>query len=503
MIDALETYLHSVARTSDHHTAVVRAVESLASRPWEVVRVGGILARCRVEAAPRDLGLTRSLAVVAPDARRTVAVVDEGQPYPVPIYPDRRRRGVFDPPVELARRLVQSALSHVDGPVTTALDLACGTGAFLLAAVEAGVAEVYGTDLDPLALDVARVAVPSARLLREDPLKHGPPVDLVIGAPPFVAPDQIDARLRWELQRRYPWLGGRFDLVIPHAAAAVERTRPGGVTALVLPRPVLVKPYAARVRRRWVERHRICELVGPIQEANTDVEAMGLVLGVGQTGEGLPVFGLSPLELLRSRNVPLNPDLMPGDIDRVRSVRARSVPLGSIATVCSGLVVEGPGGGGQRRLVFDQPGEGRVPLADADQFFTGRREWLDYTKPQLLHKCLSPGVFEGEKIVVQRARGAGMIRSGLDTEGVYVDHTCTVVRSDELTPERILELVRSPLLDAITRVEHGDRFDLYPRDVSRFPVPRAWLDDASISLADAWGLAPEAVRRLEAIARSS
>lgn len=503
MIDALETYLHSVARNSDHHMAVVRASESLASRPWEVVRVGGALARCRMGIATADLGLTRKLEAVGPDSPRTVALVEEGQPYPVRMFPDRRRRGVFDPPVELARRLVQSALSHVDGPVSTALDLACGTGAFLLAAEEAGVPEIYGTDLDPLALEVARIAVPTARLLREDPLKHGPPVDLVIGAPPFVAPDHIDARLRWELQRRYPWLGGRFDLVIPHAAAAVERTRQGGVTALILPRPVLVKPYAERVRRRWVERHRICELVGPIREPDTDVEAMGLVLGVGQTGEGLPVFGLSPIELLRSRTVPLNPDLMPGDIDRVLSIRARSVPLRAVATVCAGLVVQGPGGGGREQLVFDEPGEGRVPMADADQFFSGRRSWLDYRKPHTLHKALSAEAFEGEKVVLQRARGAGTIRSGLDADGIYVDHSCTLIRSTALRPERILELVRSPLLDAITRVEHGDRFDLYARDVAQFPVPRAWLDDEEISLAAAWGLNEAEVRRLEAIARSS
>lgn len=501
MIHALEAYLQCVARTGDHAAGVVRAAERLAPYPWDVVRHAGELVHCRMAIADADLGLTRRLERVGVDSPHTVVAVERGQPYPQPTHPGRRRRSVAAPPVELARRLVQAGIAHVEGPLSTSLDLACGTGAFLLAAVEAGIPEVYGTDLDPLALAVAAIAVPSARLLQEDPLKHGPPVDLVVGAPPFVAPDRIDARLRWELQRRYPWLGGRFDLVIPHAAASVERTRQGGATALVLPRNVLVRPYAARIRRRWVERHRVAALSGPVVTAGTETEAMLLVLGVGQTGDALPVYGLDPTELLRSRTVPLNPDLKPGDIDRVLAVRDRSVPLRAVASVSSGLVVEGPEGGGAEQVVFDTPAEGRVPMANAHQFFVGERSWLEY-HPGKLHKPLRPEVFTRPKVVVQRARGPGGIRAGLDFDGVYLDHTATLVASEVLPPERLLDWVRSPLVDAVTRVEHGDRFDLFARDLAEFPVPRAWLDDPTIPLATAWALDDPAVRRLETLART-
>lgn len=499
MTEPLEIYLDQLARTGDHATAVIRTAESLASEPWSVIQVAGLLARCRPVVADREIGLTRTLEVTGASGERAVVVVEAGQRYPALTHAARRGRAVADPPVHLARRVVRSAMAAVEGPLLTALDLACGSGAFLLAAVEAGIPEVYGTDLDPLALEVAAIAVPEARLLQEDPLKHGPWVDLVVGASPFFVPDRIDARYRWELQRRYPWLGGRFDVVTPHAAAAVERTRPGGAAGLLIPTSVLVKPHAAPVRRRWLERHRFVELAGPHPVPGGD-QAMVVVLGVDQEPGPLPVFGLAPSELLGLDSAPLDPDLMPGDIELVRRIRARSVPLGSVATVDSGIVLQGPEGGSRERIVFEEPGAERVPLADAHQFFTGQSSWLDY-EPTRMHKSKPREAFETPKVVIQRLRGMAPIRAGLDFDGIFLDHTCTFVLPRELPVGRILELVRSPWLDAVTRVEHGDRFDLYPREVERFPVPRALLETPDLSLKAAWDLTDGECRRLEALAR--
>lgn len=498
MRDALETYLDQLARTGDASRAVVRVAESLADWPWRVVEAAGFFATCEVHTADRDLGLTRNLETASPSAEGVVAVVAEGQPYPVVMHAGRRARSVANPPVHVARQVVQSAVATVDGPVMTALDLACGAGAFLLAAVEAGIPEVYGTDTDPLMLEVASIAVPTARLLQEEPLKHGPWVDVVVGASPFVPPERVDARYRWELRQRFPWLKARFDLVAPHAAAAVERTRPGGAVGLVVPASFLVRPHAARVRRRWLERHRFVELAGP-QPLPGGAEAVSIVVGVEQAPAPLPVFGLGPEELLDLDQVPIDADLMPGDIELVRRMRARSVPLGSVARVDSGIVLSGPEGGGAR-VVYEEPGEERVPFADAHQFFTGQSSWLEY-QPSKMHKCKPRSLFEEQKIVVQRLRGIAPIRAGLDFDGVYLDHTCTVVRPRTLPLGRVLELIRSPWLDAMTRVEHGARFDLYPREVARFPVPRALLENPEMSLKDAWGLSDHACRRLEALAR--
>ncbi|NCG21791.1 MAG: hypothetical protein GWP91_22470 [Rhodobacterales bacterium] len=120
-----------------------------------------------------------------------------------------------------------------------------------------------------------------------------------------------------------------------------------------------------------------------------------------------------------------------------------------------------------------------------------------------MHRAKTPELFENPKVVIQRLRGRGTVRAALDLDGVYVGHTCTVVQLLEphgnVTLDKILELVRSPIVDAITRIERGQRLDLYPRDVGAFPVPVAWVRGEEISPEEAWGLTGEELVRLASV----
>jgi SAM-dependent methyltransferase len=497
--EALESYLRAAAQGADHLGAVRAAAERMAKNPWDVVHTAGQLARAQRRVAKRDLGLTTHLTVVEPDARTAVVRIGKGQPYPELDGDGRRGRGAFDTPMDLARRVVRAAMRVAEGPVRTGLDPACGTGAFLLAMTEAGLPEVYGTDLDEVALEVARIAVPKARLSCEDALRHGPHVDLVCGNPPFVPPERQDKKLRAELRHRFPWLRGRFDLVVPFAATAVDRVRPGGAAGLVLPFPALVQPYGSVLRRRWVGRHRVGTLVGPMPFPGAAVEIGVIVLQADRGPAELP-SGVPPEELLRLETVPLDPTLVPGDVDLVDQVRARSVPLGSLAWIDTGLVAHGPLGG-KSALIHDAPGVGRVPYADAREFFSGQRRWLEY-RPEAMHRAKSPALFEGPKLVIQRLRGRGPVRVAVDRSGTYVGHTCTVVvpRDRRVDLDKLCALLGSPLVDGLVRIERGQRLDLYPRDVAGIPIPVAWLEDPSMPVDLAYGLRPDQVQRLFAVA---
>ncbi len=497
MQEALDAYLDAVVRGGDHVSATRRAAEAVTGQgPWAVVQMAGRLARSRLIVAQEDLGLTAALKVVAPTARSAIVRVDRGQLFPAYDAAGRAGRGAFDTPVDMARRVVRAALRSVEGELVTGLDTACGTGAFLLAMTEAGVPEVYGTDLDEAALEVARVAVPGARVLQDDALRHGPIVDLLCGNPPYVPPELQDRELRLELRRRFPWLHGRFDLVVPFAAVAMDRVRPGGAAGFVLPFPAMVQPYGATLRRRWVERHRIVELNGPMSFPGVAVDVALVVLQACRGPHALP-SGVAPEELLWLDTVPLDPALLPGDVDLVESVRARCGRLGELATVDTGLVAHGPGGG-KAVLVHDEPGEGRRPYADAKEFFAGERKWIDYV-PKRMHRPKSPDLFEPPKLVVQRIRGRQPIKAAVDRSGVYVGHTCTVVvpTDPRLDLDALQALVCNPLVDGFLRIERGQRLDLYPRDVASIPVSQAWLEDPSRPLGECWGLAPEQVARLE------
>ena len=494
---ALGAYLKRVAADEEHHAAAVAAAQAVRRRPWDVVRFAGLLARCELRVADADFGLSAALRKVPLDSRAAVARIAEGQPYPHLRNNGRRSRGAYDTPIDMARRVVKTALRSVDGPLRTGLDLACGPGSFLLAMTEAGIPEVFGTDIDATALAVAQVAVPKARLLQEDALKHGPPVDVVCGNPPFVPPERQDKDLRVELRRRFPWLRGRFDLVVPFAAVAAERVREGGALGLVLPAAAMVQPYGAVLRRRWLQRHAVSELVGPMPFPGASVDVMLLVMTIGAGPAPLPPHGVPADEVLSLANVPLDPALLPGDVALLRALRGRSVELGTLCYIDTGLVAHGPHGG-KEGLLEDEPGDGRVPYAAARDFFAGRRRWLDY-QPDRMHRAKTPALFEEPKLVVQRLRGKAPVKAAIDREGVYVGHTCTVVKPTDprLSLEAVLELVTSPLVDALTRIERGSRLDLYPKDVAAMPLPLAWLEPGERRpLGEAWGLDDEEQERL-------
>ena len=148
-------------------------------------------------------------------------------------------------------------------------------------------------------------------------------------------------------------------------------------------------------------------------------------------------------------------------------------------------------------MISDIPHPGRVPYADARDMTAGRIRWLDY-QPDLMHRPKSPELFSAPKLVVQRLRGRGPIRSWVDRQGLFVGHTLTVVRPEPGAPalEALQQLICSPLTDGMLRIERGQRLDLYPRDVRSIPIPTAWLRDSSIPLEQAWDLDPHAVTRL-------
>ncbi len=498
---ALNAYLERLRKTGGNHlAAVTEAAETLYHTPWDVVRFAGPLARCRVQIAERDLGITANLDARDPDARNVIEVVPEGAPYPVPMHPGRRKRGTYDTPVDMARRVVQASQVAVEGPLRVGLDPACGTGAFLVAMLEAGVKEVRGTDIDPAALAVARVAAPKAKIEIGDALRFGPKVDLVVGNPPFVPPERQDKFMRADLRRRFPWLKGRFDLVIPFASMAVERCRPGGATGLVMPNAALVQPYGAVLRRRWIERHEVVDLSGPYPFPGASVDVMIVVLRAERGPKPLPLFMIPPEELLRLDAVPFNPEMQPGDVDLVEKVRTKSFALGDFCLVDTGVVAHGPHGG-KKELIHEDGGKGLVPYADARDFFEGNFKWLDY-QPNKMHRAKNREMFENPKIVIQRIRGRKPVRAAIDWDGVFLGHTCTVVfpRKRLIPLDRILDLIKSPIIDALTRIQHGQRLDLYPRDVRNFPVPTAWLSKPHLSIREAFELTEDEMFRIEMIA---
>lgn len=493
---ALIAWLDRVARGADPVAAAMAAAEAEAADPWAVVAHAGLLARCAVGVASADLGLDAALRPVSPGAPRAIVRVERGAPIPVPRNEGRSGLGAFDTPRALARDLARRTVGAASRPVREGLDPACGSGAFLVALGELGLARVRGGDLDPAVLAVARIAAPRAVIELADGLLPGDPADVVVGNPPYVPPERQDKALRERLRREMPWLTGRFDLAVPFAARATERVAPGGALGLLITSAVMSQRYGAPLRRRWLQRSRVVHLSAPRPFPGAAVEVSEIVLRPGEPPGPVGEGGPEAAELLALDNAPLDPSLRPGDAALVAKIRAASAPLGRTCEVDTGVVAHSAAGG-RSLLLFDAPGPRRVRYADAADFFAGRTRWLDYD-PARMHRAKRPDLFERPKIVVQRVRGRRPVRAAIDRDGIYVGHTCTVIRpfDEAVAIERLLDLVRSPLVDGVVRVEAGHRLDLYPRDVAAIPVPRRWRDEPGLDLATAWGLTSAEVARL-------
>ena len=208
---------------------------------------------------------------------------------------DRRRRGAFFTPPEVADGLVGEVLSADGVPMGVVVDPACGAGAFLLAAgrrlvdLEAGVPatvagnRLFGADIDPLAVAVCRWSIAAwagigpdevAGVVVGDPLRSGPslwedrPVggfDAVVGNPPFLG--QLRRGTARSAADREVLRSVLCDLVRPYTdtawlflAAGVDLLAPGGRLALIQPQSVLAARDAAPVRAHVLAAGRLAGL---------------------------------------------------------------------------------------------------------------------------------------------------------------------------------------------------------------------------------------------------
>jgi len=235
---------------------------------------------------------------------------------------DRKARGAHYTPPALADRLVALTLPPRCERV---LDPACGGGAFLLACARAGVPELHGVELDPLAADVCRAATALVRdgvpaevvvadflLLAPDvpPTTGGsgastdewtdqlvlapdvPPTtggsgarregfDAVVGNPPFASPLKTGGA---------GGLGAYTDLAGRFLVRALDVVRPGGRVGLIQPQSVLTARDAAGVREAvgdqlralWVAEEKVFA-------ASTHVVAV--VAERGGSAEPVDLFG--------------------------------------------------------------------------------------------------------------------------------------------------------------------------------------------------------------------
>jgi len=275
------------------------------------------VARRAVElAAAAGIELSDDLALWSLSGERPVAAPAAGEPedlgrlLEMSFAPsERQRQGAHFTPTALADDLVARALvGHEHASIG---DPACGGGALLLAAARhlaargegrrEIVGRLWGADIDPLAVATTEVALmlwaesqpPAGNLTAADALLDDlawPPLDVVVGNPPFLTPlgahAARDSSTAGRLRERYgPAVRAYTDAAGLFLLRACQLARPGGTVAMLQPQSVLAARDAAGVRDAVSALGSLVDVLIPTRAGfDAAVEVCVPIVDVGSPG---------------------------------------------------------------------------------------------------------------------------------------------------------------------------------------------------------------------------
>ena len=203
---------------------------------------------------------------------------------------ERRARGVFYTPVEIAEWIVEKTygplLAQWNGndPPPRILDPACGAGVFLVAARRAlekrcrelGIEHrevtklaIHGIDIDSASVLTAReqTGLPAANIICADSLTAVAEkrFAVIVGNPPYVsirelAKSHSPAEVA-ELRNRFCTARGNFDLYVLFIERALQWLQPGGRLGFIVPNKWATLDYARALREMLLAKTSIEQIV--------------------------------------------------------------------------------------------------------------------------------------------------------------------------------------------------------------------------------------------------
>ncbi|WP_266080291.1 Eco57I restriction-modification methylase domain-containing protein [Haladaptatus caseinilyticus] len=394
--------------------------------------------------------------------------------------------GAYYTPERVVEYAVSRALAR--NPNATVLDPAMGSGHFLTCAIDRlaklrnedtetarqNVAEncVFGVDIDPLAVELARSAVwLETGVWPDDNLRVGDSLvndtnwpgtgrfDAVVGNPPYIRNRHIPAGTKESLKSQYETVTGAFDLYVPF----VERmTELGGRISCIVPNKWTTARYGRTLRDHLLDHHRLEELLdvsavsvfadasvyplvvtiesqtGPTETIRVRQAETLAELGEGSDKADETRLSRSFVDELGDRVIPVGID--PAFVPIAERLRRENDELRSHVTQTEGIHT----GNVRDKLIVDDRGPNCERLVSGGNVERYRLDW-DGTWIRFDPSLIGDGeygslrdrsVFEDEKLLLRDISERPV--AVYDDEGYYALNTLYSVRSSSDLPLRYL-----------------------------------------------------------------
>ena len=181
----------------------------------------------------------------------------------------KKENGIFYTDYGLADRIIRELNINCE---STVFDPCCGVGSFLLAAIQNGLKNIYGADIDKNAVDTCLKNINNAKVITTDTI--GPSttetlskfglfcgVDYVIGNPPYA---QINSKTKLVTDDAYfksKVLAAGKNLFVAAILKAIKLVKPGGIIAYIIPKNFLhVKTYSS-IRKDLIQEKTIVSII--------------------------------------------------------------------------------------------------------------------------------------------------------------------------------------------------------------------------------------------------
>lgn len=217
----------------------------------------------------------------------------------------QKQLGAFYTPVGAVRFLVQWGLEVAPGRV---MDPSCGDGRFLVVAAEMDATYLIGIDVDEDAIAETKTVLKSVQspshLITSDFFTVSPatipPVDLVVGNPPFIRYQQFKGETRRCALESALCVGVRLTQLTaswaPFLLHALQFLRPGGAMAMVVPAEIVNTTYGNNTLRALAGAFRRIRLVSFEQNWFDDAQEETFLLLAEGRGGSCSAIELIPLK---------------------------------------------------------------------------------------------------------------------------------------------------------------------------------------------------------------